>query len=87
MAREAGVKVRFFGKLGEAIGREVDIEPPAADQSVAQLRAMLAGLYPQWRDELAAATLKACVDDTIVDDGFRIRPGVTVEFFPPLSGG
>lgn len=34
--------IRFFGKLGERIGREIAFEPPPAGCSVGQLRELLA---------------------------------------------
>ena len=79
--------ILFFGKLGDRIGREVRIEAPPSGCTVRELRALLASLYPGSAEELTSPSLKACVDDAIVADDFRVGAGRTVEFFPPLSGG
>jgi molybdopterin converting factor small subunit len=86
---EAGerVKILFFGKLGETIGREVDVEPPGDSCTVAELRRLLGRRYPAAEDDLAKSNLRACVDDIIVGEQFVVGPDARVEFFPPLSGG
>ena len=79
--------ILFFGKLGDTIGRKVTIETPPGGCSVAELRNLLASLYPQAAADLASPSLRACIEDRIVDEGFRVDADRTVEFFPPLSGG
>ena len=81
------MKIGFFGKLAERIGREVDLDLPADDCSVAALRHRLAQHYPAAAADLASGALRACVDETIVPDSHIVRSGQKVEFFPPLSGG
>ena len=81
------MKIHSFGKLGELIGRELDIEAPPGGCTVAELRGLLADRYPHAGQELASVSLRACVDDVIVGEQFPIPPGAAVEFFPPLSGG
>ena len=79
--------IRFFGKLGERIGREVRIEAPPGGCTVRELRALLASLYPAAETDLTSLSLRACVDDAIVAEDFHVGAGRSVEFFPPLSGG
>ena len=79
--------ILFFGKLGDTIGRTVIVEAPPGGCTVAELRDLLASLYPQAAADLASPSLRACVEDRIVDEGFRVGTDGTVEFFPPLSGG
>ncbi|WP_166036820.1 MoaD/ThiS family protein [Sphingosinicella sp. YJ22] len=81
------MNILFFGKLGDRIGREVSIEPPPAGFTVREVRELLASLYPDLAEDLTSPSLKACVEDAIVADEFRVGAGGTVEFFPPLSGG
>ena len=80
------MKILFFGKLGEAIGREVAMDVDT-EVTVAELRAFLAQRYPAVAADLCGPGLRACVGDTIVGEDFRIGPETAVEFFPPLSGG
>ncbi|HEY0327244.1 MAG TPA: MoaD/ThiS family protein [Allosphingosinicella sp.] len=79
--------ILFFGKLGDAIGRMVTVEAPSGGCTVAELRYLLASLYPMAAADLASPSLRACVEDRIVGEGFRVGADQTVEFFPPLSGG
>jgi molybdopterin converting factor small subunit len=81
------LKILFFGKLGEAIGREVEMGLDPGSVTVAELRAFLARRYPAVAADLRSPGLRACVGDTIVGEDFRIGPEASVEFFPPLSGG
>jgi sulfur-carrier protein len=80
------MKVLFFGKLGDALGREVEVES-SSPASVAELRRQLARLYPHAAGDLMNPAIRACVDDTIVGEDFVPETGANVEFFPPLSGG
>ena len=81
------MRIGFFGKLGERIGREVDLDLPGGACSVAALRLHLAQHFPAAADDLESGLLRACVDETIVPASHIVRPGQKVEFFPPLSGG
>ncbi len=81
------MKILFFGRLGEVIGREIEVELPSDRRTVAELRLWLADRFPQARDELVKPALRALVDDSIVGEHFVIDAAAAVEFFPPLSGG
>jgi molybdopterin converting factor small subunit len=81
------VKVAFFGKLGEAIGREVEVDCQTDSMTVADLRILLSQLYPGAAGDLLSPRIRACVDDLMVGEEFRLPKQSTVEFFPPLSGG
>lgn len=80
------MKIGFFGQMGERLGREVEIDAARAP-TVAALRTLVAEAYPDAADQLLSPTLKACVDDSIVDDDAVLKGSERVEFFPPLSGG
>jgi molybdopterin converting factor small subunit len=81
------VKVIFFGRLGDLIGRETELDPRCEPATIQELREQLAALHPHAAAELLSGSLRACVGDSVVPDEHRIGRGATVEFFPPLSGG
>jgi sulfur-carrier protein len=81
------MKILFFGRLGDRIGREIELEAPPDGCTVAELRPILADLYPEARTDLLGTALRACVGDRVVPDDHRVHRGDAVEFFPPLSGG
>ena len=78
------MKILFYGRLAEMIGREAEMDR-ASD--VAALRARLVALHPHAAADLAPERARACVADTIVSEDFPLGDAVSVEFFPPLSGG
>jgi molybdopterin converting factor small subunit len=80
------VRICFYGRLADTIGREVEIDM-GRECSVGELRSRIATLYPHAADDLASPRVKACVGETIVPDGFRVRPDQNVEILAPLSGG
>ncbi|QIK95778.1 MoaD/ThiS family protein [Sphingomonas sp. HDW15A] len=80
------MKVRFYGKLGEVLGEQLEFKPPPGTQTISDLRATLAELYPEASADLGGRTM-ACVEDAIVNDETRITDADVVEFLPPLSGG
>jgi molybdopterin converting factor small subunit len=80
------MKIRFHGRLAQAIGAEIDLDS-VAGSCVRELRRRLAAEHPA-----AAATLEdrravACVGGAIVRDDHVIAAGEAVEFLPPVSGG
>jgi molybdopterin synthase sulfur carrier subunit len=81
------MRILFFGRLGDRIGRETEVELPADVRNVADLRQLLARLKPEVGSEFLGKTLRACVDDAIVNDDHPVDERSEVAFFPPLSGG
>lgn len=81
------MQILFYGRLGEMIGREAEVDLPPDVSSVADLRQLLASLHPAAARELTSTSLRACVGDSIVGEDFCILDAEEVEFFPPLSGG
>lgn len=80
------MKIRFYGRLGEKLGAEIDVDPPSGTDTVVQLRDVLVAMFPEASDDLRQRS-RACIGDSIVGDNHRLNGGDTVEFFPPLSGG
>jgi molybdopterin converting factor small subunit len=77
------MKILFFGRLGDTIGREVDFDLPDGGLTVAELRAALATTY----GGLAAPSVRACIDREIASESALVLPDHEVAFIPPLSGG
>ena len=78
------MKILFYGRLADAIDRQIELDAPDGC-SVADIRRRLAASYPD-----AAATLdrsRACVGSALVADSHAIAADEAVEFLPPVSGG
>jgi molybdopterin converting factor small subunit len=80
------VKVRFYGRLAQAIGPQVEVDVPAHSR-VGDVRRILAGEFPDGAATLASGRSKACVGGAIVGDEHRVSAGDEIEFLPPVSGG
>jgi molybdopterin converting factor small subunit len=80
------MKVTFYGKLAEMIGRELEltVEGPC---SVASLRSDIAAAYPGAAAALADGRVRACVDAALVPDDQCVAASDAVEFLAPVSGG
>lgn len=83
----SSLRILFYGKLVDLLGRELEIEWPQHGGSVGVVRERLAALYPHAGDALLTPSLRACIGDALVDEGQCVRSGDTIEFFPPVSGG
>jgi molybdopterin converting factor small subunit len=78
------VKILFYGRLADAIGRHVEIDAPQPCP-VADIRLRLAARYPE-----AAVILdrsRACIASAVVADNHVAALDAEVEFLPPVSGG
>ena len=80
------MKVRFYGKLGEKLGAEIEVDPPTGTDTIVKLRSFLADMFPDASTDLQQRS-RACVADSFVSEGHELAGNETVEFFPPLSGG
>ncbi len=80
------MNVRLFGRLADPVGPELEVamEEPC---SIGDLRAAIAALYPALAAELGRPSVRACVDNQIVKNSYRIPPSQAVEFLPAVSGG
>lgn len=81
------VKVLFFGRLGERLGREREFDLPDGDCTVAELRRRLAALDADLADALGDHDVRVCIDGAIVPETAVVRPIAEIAFIPPLSGG
>ncbi len=79
------MQVHFFGRIADAMGGSVAVEVPELGLTIAGLRGALAARHDC--DSLKDLTVRAAVNDVIVDEACPVRPGDTVAFMSPLSGG
>ena len=77
------MKVLFYGRLADAIGRDIELEGYAC--SVAELRRRVAASHPDAADALGRS--RAVIASAMVGDEHVIAPTDQVEFLPPVSGG
>ena len=80
------MKVFFYGRLADAIGRELEIELPLGC-SIGQLRERLIADHPEAEQPLRNIRSRACVDGVLVQDAFVPDLADRIEFLPPVSGG
>ena len=81
------MKVIFYGKLAETIGREIDFDLGQPIATVGELRAALAKAWPEHADDLMGPRVKTLIGDDFVDDDADLDESIAIEFFPPVSGG
>lgn len=79
------MQVHFFGRIADAMGGSVAVEVPGPGLTVAALREALAARHDC--ESLKDLTVRAAVNDEIVDEACPVRPGDAVAFMSPLSGG
>ncbi len=80
-------RILFFGRVGERLGPEGQLDLPVEGLTVREIRRRLAE-----RDEVAADALlrpdvRASVDLVVVGEDARVRPGQEIAFFSLFSGG
>ena len=80
------MKIRFHGRLAQAIGAEIDLDS-VAGSCVRELRRRLAAEHPAAAPILEDRRAVACVGGAIVADDHMIGPDDQIEFLPPVSGG
>jgi molybdopterin converting factor small subunit len=80
------MRILFFGRLRDSLGDERELDP-VSGETVAELRARLAGLFPHAAADLLGPRVRACVADSVVAEDFSLAGHDEVEFLPPLSGG
>ena len=77
------LKLRFFGRLRDAIGSELDVEVPRNVTDSEQLRAWLGREHPALLD----AAVRIALDDRILVNATPIDRAREIAFLPPVSGG
>ena len=80
------MRITLFGKLGEAIGREISVDDMAG-RTISDVRRSLAVQHPRHAADLLSPRVRACVNDVIVDENRVIEPDDELALLPPVSGG
>jgi molybdopterin converting factor small subunit len=78
------LRVLLYGRLADAIEREVEFDAPVG-ASVGEVRRQLAERHPAASDSLARS--RACVGNALIGDEHRLGEADQLEFLPPVSGG
>lgn len=80
------MKITLYGKLGEAIGREISVDDMAG-RTVSDLRHRLAEQHGALAADLLSPRVRACVNDAVVEEDRVIGPNDELALLPPVSGG
>lgn len=81
------ITVDLCGRLADPVGPVLCVDDAAAVHCIADLRDWVARTHPALAADMLSARVHACVDNEIVADSHVVGDGMTVAFFPPLSGG
>ena len=82
------VSVAFYGRLADAAWREPRaLDLPSEITTIGALRSWLPSIAPALAEQLAPATVRAAIGDTLVGEGAALSPTSEVAFLPPVSGG
>jgi molybdopterin converting factor small subunit len=80
------LKITLYGKLGEAVGREIAFDDMPG-RTVAHLRRTLAERHPALAADLLSPRVRACVNDALVGEDWVLSRGDELALLPPVSGG
>lgn len=86
-ARMRRIRVLFFGKLGDQLGRAHEIDLPDGPCQAATLRHDLAAAHAEWAEALALPTVRLCIDGVMARETAMVHPQEEIAFVPPFSGG
>jgi molybdopterin converting factor small subunit len=75
------MRVLFFGRVADLLGRERHFDLPGGGCTIAELRRLLDA------EVLAKPGVRASIDRQMVADDALVGPGAEVAFFSVFSGG
>ena len=78
------MKVLFYGRLADAIGREIEVAAPGGC-SVGDVRRRVAASHVAAAAELDRS--RTLIADRLVGDDQPVDEADELEFLPPVSGG
>ena len=78
---DAAIRLLFFGKVADALGRARAFCIPDGGCTVAELRRLIDA------ETLGQKGVRASVNRQVVGEDARVRPGDEVAFFSVFSGG
>lgn len=79
------MKISFFGKISDPIGKTLEIAFPESGMSIADIRQVIAQACRA--DMILDKTIRAAVNDEVVLESHIVMPGDDVIFMSALSGG
>ena len=85
MSRER--EITLYGKLADPLGERVRVAGGEQSETVSNVRARVAALEPRLGELLADHRVRACVEGMITADGAIVKPDLSFEFIPVVSGG
>lgn len=85
MVDNVRMQIEFYGRIAASFGGAAQVEIPEAGLPVSGLKALLASRFNV--DAVLHRTVRAAVNNEFVTESHVIRPGDTVEFLSPVSGG
>ena len=81
------MNIAFYGPLGSAIAREIEVELRPEQNTLADLRQHLATSHPDQSELLCGPRTRWALDGEFANDSASLE-GVTIaECLPPVSGG
>jgi molybdopterin converting factor small subunit len=80
---EMELRIRFYGRLADAIAPEIELATGGC--SISDLRSRIASDFPAAEAMLDRS--RACVGDCMAGDEQQVADADVVEFLPPVSGG
>ena len=81
------ITVRFFARLREELGTDLETLPCQEDQTTVDLLAQLAGRGGPWQQLATGQPVMIAVNQTMANPKTPVKPGDEVAFFPPVTGG
>ena len=85
VSADATLRILFFGRVADVMGRTRTIDLPETGYTVGELRRRLAAAAGA--DILLQPGVRAAIDKQVVGDDAIVRPGAEVAFFSLFSGG
>jgi len=83
VAGQAALKILYFARVAELLGRREEVWPLPEPLTSGQWRQALLERYPQ----LTANRLKIAVNQQYARDNTTLAPGDEVAVFEPVTGG
>lgn len=80
-------RILFFGRVGEKLGPEGQLDLPAEGSTVREIRQRLAQRDGVAADALLRPDVRASVDLVVVGEDAMARPDQEIAFFSIFSGG
>lgn len=77
--------IQFFGRISDTMGHELTFNIPAGGLKLSQLRETLSADHDC--ADLELPSIRAALNDEIVEEDLFVAQQDTVTFFSPLSGG